>query len=158
MNAIEVLESHEAGLEDLFHEISGAKDAATKRLIFDEIGDNLAMLTAMEANARRKVSADGSFAPTGHRVRLERIEDLLEQLRAGTTNETFDVKFAALQDEVEQEFDEVDCDLVPKLKNLLGPEGLWTLGAELIAIRRAFELRATHYPPATLRQAAAQAA
>ena len=54
---------------------------------------------------------------------------------------------AALQDDVERDFEEFSREVQPKLTTLFGKERLWALGAELVAIRRAFASRAMMYPP-----------
>jgi hypothetical protein len=148
MNAINVLESQQGDLEDLFHEISGAKDEATKRLILDEIADKLAVLAAFEAHVLRRAASASPLVRDGLRASVERMGELVADLRGATVgaHETSDAKVAALQEEVERQLDEAETQLLPKLGATLGDEGLWTLGVELIAIRRAFESRAEQFP------------
>jgi hypothetical protein len=163
MNAIEVLELQHGELEDLFHEASGAKDVATMRLIVGDISDKLALLDALEAHILRKAAparnpgADAGpalwrHAPTegASRARNLQIAALVAALKAtdGSVDGQVADKVAALQDDVELDFEEFSREVEPKLEAVFGEERLWTLGAELVAIRRAFASRALMYPPA----------
>jgi hypothetical protein len=165
MNAIEVLELQHGELEDLFHEASGAKDVGTMRLIVGDISDKLALLDALELHVLRKAAPPRHpgvnpgpvlwrHAPTesGSRARNVQIGALVATLKSTSTDGIVDEKVAgkvaALQDDVERDFEEFSREVEPKLETLFGDERLWTLGAELVAIRRAFASRALLYPPA----------
>jgi hypothetical protein len=147
MNAIEVLETQHGELDDLFHEISGAKDAVTMRLIVGDISDKLALLGALELHILRRVGAARAAVP---RVRDEKVGALVAILQsaAAADRTAVEAKIAALQEEIELDLEAVTRDLEPKLAAQLGEERVWALGAELVAIRRAFESRARRYPPA----------
>jgi hypothetical protein len=162
MNAIEVLELQHGELEDLFHEVSGAKDVATMRLIVGDISDKLALLDALEVHILRKAAARNAgatpapvlwqHAPSESitRARNLQIGALVATLQSteAIIDEKIAGKVAALQDDVERDFEEFSREVEPKLEALFGEERLWTLGAELVAIRRAFASRALMYPPA----------
>ncbi len=165
MNAIDVLELQHGELEDLFHEVSGAKDVATMRLIVGDISDKLAVLDALEvhilrkATTARRLDADQGpglwqYAPSEivSRARNVQIAALVAALRTTQGSVVVDDKVAkqvaALQEDVERDFEEFSREVQPKLTRLFSKERLWALGAELVAIRRAFASRALRYPPA----------
>lgn len=163
MNAIDVLELQHGELEDLFHEVSGAKDVATMRLIVGDISDKLALLDALELHTLRKATAAGRLeADEGpvlwqhgpdastSRARHAQIAALVGLLRTadGFVDDKVTKQVAALQEDVERDFEEFSREVQPKLTRLFSKERLWALGAELVAIRRAFASRALMYPPA----------
>jgi hypothetical protein len=163
MNAIKVLELEHGELEDLFHEASGAKDVATMRLIVGDISDKLALLDALELHILRKAAPARNPGATAApvlwqhapsesvtRARNVQIGALVASLKSndGVVDEKVVAKVAALQDDVERDFEEFSGEVEPKLEALFGEERLWALGAELVAIRRAFASRALIYPPA----------
>jgi hypothetical protein len=145
MNAIRVLEAQQGDLEDLFHEIAGAKDAPTKRQILDEIADKLALQAACEEHVLRRASAASPAAREVLRARLRRAEALAAELRRdrGEDVASTSAKLAALEEEIERQADEVETEVLPRLA-AFAEDQLWLLGVELAAIRRAFELRAAN--------------
>ena len=136
MNAIDLLVQEHGDLEDLFHELWGAKDSATKGLIFGDIAAKLEIHAALEARLLDRAAATSRIEVLGGRSsRRQNIDDLLADIRQNVASRAFDAKVAQLQEEFECEAEEIETDLASKLADLLGQDGLETLGAELVAVR-----------------------
>jgi hypothetical protein len=105
MDAIEILEAQHAELEDLFHEMSGARDADTKRLIFADIAATLAV--------HREVLSRGPWRPDQIAMSRPSVDRLMAELRqASVTDRSFDANLMTLQEALEREMDELETAFV----------------------------------------------
>ena len=145
MNAIKVLEAQQGDLEDLFHEIAGAKDVGTRRQILDDLAHKLALMAAYEGHVLRRAHAATPESRDSLRGRFRRSEDLVADLRqaGGGDDDDASAKLDELHEEVDRRAEEVETEVIPQLATF-SEDRLWLLGVELIAIRRAFETRAAY--------------
>jgi hypothetical protein len=105
MDAIEMLEAQHAELEDLFHEMSGARDAATKQLIFEDIAATLSVHKELLARGPWLLAQISQARPSVDRL----VAELRQQ---SVTDRTFDANLMTLQEELECEMDELETALI----------------------------------------------
>jgi hemerythrin superfamily protein len=118
MDYIERLKAEHGDLDDLFHEISLAKDAATRAEILGEIGRLLLAHVALEETLICQAAA---FAPRENglwedfetRLRVERIVGALDAIDPAHTS--FAAKVTSLQELVEERIEYEENQLFPKL-------------------------------------------
>lgn len=134
MDAIEMLKTEHRAVEELFEKFEGAEDAASKRRIFEQLADALAVHATIE---ERHFYPAVKEEPTEDIV-LESLEEHLEIKRViadllsmDASDEAFEAKVKVLQEDVEHHVEEEETELFPKVKKLFDQEQLETLAAAM---------------------------
>lgn len=121
MNNFDQLQTQHGELEDLFHEISLAKDVPTRAAILEELASALISHTALEERLLRREVAlaprqSGVWEAWEGRLRVERVIVALAAI--DPADATFAAKVASLQDLFEDRIEYEETILFPKLQRL----------------------------------------
>lgn len=123
MDPIDMLKTQHGHLEDLFHELTLAKEAPTAAKILAELASELVSHIALEDRLLRRALSRaprevGLWDDWEGRLRIERVTIALGALEPGA--ETFSAKVASLQDLFEDRIEYEETRLFPKLERFLG--------------------------------------
>lgn len=121
MTNFDKLQTQHGELEDLFHEISLAKDVQTRTSILEELASALISHTALEERLLRREVAlapreAGVWEAWEGRLRVERVIVALSAVDPAA--ESFAAKIGALQDLFEDRIEYEETVLFPKLQRL----------------------------------------
>ncbi|HVZ74899.1 MAG TPA: hemerythrin domain-containing protein [Polyangia bacterium] len=119
MDAIERLEHQHGRIEDLFHEITLARDLPIRCEILGELGRELIAHVALEERLIHRAAARapreaGLWDDWESRLRVERVAVALADV--DPRGETFDAKIEKLQDLFEERLEYEETQLFPKLR------------------------------------------
>jgi hemerythrin superfamily protein len=136
MNAIELLISQHRDVEKIFTKIERAKGVAEKRKLFQLLGDNLAIHTAIEEHqfypaVKAKRTEDILLESLHEHLSIKRV--LADLLAADVKDESFDAQIKVLKEQVEHHVEEEESDLFPKVKKILDSNELKALGVQMRA-------------------------
>jgi|SRR5882672_1796108 len=149
MDQIAALETQHSDLEDLFHEITLAKDLPTKAGILEELASKLIAHVALEDRLLRRAVAtapreSGLLEAWEGRLRVERIIMALAAIDPG--DETFGAKIADLQDVFEDRIEYEETQIFPKLRRFAprrAPRGLPSGRARVLLSKPGFAMGGT---------------
>ena len=122
MDQIAALETQHDHLEDLFHEITLAKDVATRAEILRELTAELVVHVALEERVLHRAASAapreaGLWKDWEDRLRVERVVLALGAIEPDAA--TFASKVASLQDLFEERLEDQETRLFPKLRRYL---------------------------------------
>lgn len=134
MNAIELLTSQHREVEKIFSKIERAKGIAEKRKLFELLGDNLAIHTAIEEHhfypaVKAKRTEDILLESLHEHLSIKRV--LADLLAADVKDDAFDAQIKVLKEQVEHHVEEEEQDLFPKVKKILNVEELKALATQM---------------------------
>src|SRR3954453_19375926 len=136
VNAIEMLEAQHREVEELFATLEKARSSETKRRIFVELADKLAIHATIEerhfypsVNAKR--TEDILLESLEEHLGIKRV--LADLLAIDVHDETFDAKVKVLKEQVEHHVGEEEDDLFPKVRKILDDETLMAIAQQMTA-------------------------
>jgi hemerythrin superfamily protein len=134
MNAVKMLKQQHRQVEKLFKEFENAKPAATRRKVFEQIADAL----AVHATIEERHFYPGVKTSDTEDILLESVEEHLEVKRVIADllgmkpgDENFDAKVKVLQEDVDHHVEEEETELFPKVEKLFDEEALEAMGVAM---------------------------
>jgi hemerythrin superfamily protein len=136
VNAIELLEGQHREVEALFAKLEKAKGEESKRRIFTEIADKLAIHATIEERhfypaVKEKRTEDILLESLEEHLGIKRV--LADLLAVEVGDDTFEAKTKVLQEQVEHHVEEEEDDLFPKVKKLMDEETLVAIAQQMTA-------------------------
>lgn len=134
MNAIKLLKQQHREVEALFKQLEKSKTAGSRRKIFDEIADKLAVHATIEERhfypAVKRQATEGILLESveEHLAVKRIIADILE---LDSDDLTFEAKAKVLKDLVEHHVEEEEETLFPKVDKLVKAGELKAIGEEM---------------------------
>ena|SRR5437868_5588452 len=136
VNAIEMLEAQHREVEELFATLEKARSSESKRRIFVELADKLAIHATIEerhfypsVNAKR--TEDILLESLEEHLGIKRV--LADLLAIDVHDQTFDAKVKVLKEQVEHHVGEEEDDLFPKVKRIMDEEMLLAIAQLMTA-------------------------
>jgi hypothetical protein len=137
INAIELLRSQHAEVDDLFEQIESSDDADEKAELFSELADKIAAHATIEEkifypSVMQKNTRELLIEFTEEHLSAKRI--LADMIDLDVDDEHFDAKLLVLKEQLQHHAHEKEeKELFPHLKKILSRDELAALGNELLA-------------------------
>ncbi len=136
LDAVGMLEGQHREVERLFAKLDKASGVETKRKLFTEIADKLAVHAAIEERdfypaVRAKRTEDILLESLEEHLGIKRV--LADLLAIDVGDETFDAKAKVLKEQVEHHVTEEEDDLFPKVKKLMDRDTLLAIAQQMTA-------------------------
>ena len=146
-NALELLRSQHAEVDDLIEEIEDADDQDEKLLLFQELADKIAAHAMIE----EKMFYPAMLVDQTHHLLIEATEEhlvikrlLADMMMLDVDDEHFDAKLVVLKESFRHHaHDEEEGKLFPEIAGLMSEDEFAALGNEMLAM---FELLIEHEP------------
>jgi hemerythrin superfamily protein len=134
MNAIEMLKKEHRAVEGLFTKFESAKSADSRRTVFEQIADALAVHATIEEKhfypaVKAKATEDILLEAVEEHLEIKRI--IADLLALDASNETFEAKVTVLKEDVEHHVEEEEKVLFPKVQKIFEEEELETIAAAM---------------------------
>lgn len=158
MDAIELLEEQHNEVDALFEKIEAASDPATKKSLFEQVADALAVHATIEEKffypaSEAKLTDDLLLESVEEHLAVKRVITDLLSMRGSDRN--FDAKCTVLKEQVQHHVEEEREALFPKVRKLLSAEKLEALGQEMFSFTEENKTRSPRLQvPAQTKQAA----
>ena len=144
MDAIDFLRLQHHEMEHALAHVLEAADPPAKQTRFTDVADRLTLHIASE----EQVFYPAVKASRTEDILLESLEEhlslkrlLADLLDMDAAENTFDAKFKVLKEQTEHHHREEEEHLFPKVRKLLAPERLETLGQEMADLQKALDRR-----------------
>jgi hypothetical protein len=137
MDAVDLLKTEHARLDDLLHEMTIAADGHGKRAVLRDVAEALVGYAKLEGHSMNRLEAAledaGLCFDPPRSLHVGRIVTMLGG--TGLVEATSDARLAALQQEVDCALDSIETGLLVELRSGLTGEQRETLGRELAGLR-----------------------
>ena len=142
VNATKLLRSQHDDVASLFNELESAENAETRRRLFEEISDKLAVHTTIEERVFYPAVYVGElkdFLKEAVEEHLSAKRMIAELLKMDLDDEEFVPKVKVLQELIEHHVDEEETELFPKVNANFADVELEALRDEMEATRESFQ-------------------
>jgi len=134
MDAIEMLKGEHRAVEALFEKFEKASSGASRRSVFEQIADALAVHAAIEEKhfypaVKAKATEDLLLEAAEEHLEIKRV--IADLLALDASDETFDAKVKVLQEDVEHHVEEEESELFPKVQKIFETQQLETIASEM---------------------------
>ena len=134
MNAVKMLKQQHREVAKMFKEFEEAKSAASRRKIFEQIADALAVHATIEERhfypaVKKQQTEDILLESVEEHLEIKRV--IADLLAMEADDENFEAKVKVLQEDVDHHVEEEQDELFPKVEKLFDEETLEAIGEEM---------------------------